>query len=383
MKKIVIAMLLLWTVVGYAQLTIDQKLVNVLNDGTNGGQYKIAVQAKGTNLTWNNTLKGLTIDINYENTKVSFPTSGAQINAATSWNAMFVANGAPYTRSTTNPSSTFVRVLITSSSVGSNFDGTPAGLDFTNSYQTLVTLTFTILDNTAFANFSIANGSNSISLFDVHNDSLQSGNGPAKTLSAPVTIVNAPLPVEMTSFTGVPKGNKVQLTWKTATEVNSSAFQIERRTASDWKKIGELKAAGTSNAPREYSYVDDMENIGSGNILYRLKTVDNNGSYKYSSEVEVTAIPQVYELKANFPNPFNPETKIQYALPGNAKVRLVVYDIIGRQVAELVNEEQNAGYYEKTFSGSNLSSGMYFYRITAQAQGKNVFSQVKKMLLVK
>jgi hypothetical protein len=173
------------------------------------------------------------------------------------------------------------------------------------------------------------------------------------------------------------------LTWKTATEVNSSAFQIERRTASDWKKIGELKAAGTSNAPREYSYVDDMENIGSGNILYRLKAVDNNGSYKYSSEVEVTAIPQAYELKTNFPNPFNPETKIQYALPGNAKVRLVVYDIIGRQVAELVNEEQNAGYYEKTFTGSNLSSGMYFYRITAQAQGKNVFSQVKKMLLVK
>jgi Secretion system C-terminal sorting domain len=194
---------------------------------------------------------------------------------------------------------------------------------------------------------------------------------------------NSLLPVELTSFTGTVRGTNVSLTWKTATEVNSSAFQIERRTASDWKKIGELKAAGTSNAPREYSYVDDMENIGSGNILYRLKTVDNNGSYKYSAEVEVTAIPQAYELKTNFPNPFNPETKIQYALPGNAKVRLVVYDIIGRQVAELVNEEQNAGYYEKTFSGSNLSSGLYFYRITAQAQGKNVFSQVKKMLLVK
>jgi hypothetical protein len=57
--------------------------------------------------------------------------------------------------------------------------------------------------------------------------------------------------------------------------------------------------------------------------------------------------------------------------------------MLGRQVAELVNEEQNAGYYEKTFTGSNLSSGMYIYRISAQAQGKNAFTKVKKMLLVK
>jgi hypothetical protein len=194
---------------------------------------------------------------------------------------------------------------------------------------------------------------------------------------------DAPLPVEMTSFIGIAKGNNVQLTWKTATEVKSSTFEIERRTTSDWKKIGERKAAGTSNAPREYTYTDNMENIGGSKILYRLKTVDNDGSFTYSSEVEVVAIPTAYGLENNFPNPFNPQTKIQYSLPENAKVRLAVYDMLGRQVAELVNEEQNAGYYEKTFTGSNLSSGMYIYRITAQAQGKNAFTKVKKMLLVK
>jgi hypothetical protein len=194
---------------------------------------------------------------------------------------------------------------------------------------------------------------------------------------------NPLLPVEITSFTGTVRGSNVALTWKTATEVNSSTFEIERRTTGGWKKIGELHAAGTSNAPREYTYVDDMKNIGSGNIRYRLKTIDNDGSYKYSSEVEVVAIPQVYALENNFPNPFNPETKIQYSLPENAKVHLSVYDVIGRQVAELVNEEQSAGYYEKTFTGFNLSSGIYFYRITAQARGKSTFTQVKKMLLVK
>jgi hypothetical protein len=194
---------------------------------------------------------------------------------------------------------------------------------------------------------------------------------------------NSLLPVQLSSFIGAVQGNKVQLTWKTAIEVNSSAFEIERRAAGDWEKIGELPAAGTSNAPREYSYIDDMKNVSGGNILYRLKTVDADGSYKYSSEVEVAVIPQIYALENNFPNPFNPQTKIQYSLPENAKVRLAIYDVIGRQVAELVNEDQNAGFYEKIFTGSNLSSGIYFYRITAQTQDKNAFTQVKKMLLVK
>jgi hypothetical protein len=194
---------------------------------------------------------------------------------------------------------------------------------------------------------------------------------------------NSVLPVELTSFIGVTKENKVQLTWKTATEVNSSTFEIERRTTSNWNKIGALQAAGTSNAPHEYTYVDYISNIGSGNILYRLKTIDNNGSYKYSSEVEVVALPQSYRLENNYPNPFNPQTKIQYSLPEDAKVHLSVYDVLGRQIAELVNEEQSAGYYEKTFTGSSLSSGLYFYRITTQAQGKSAFTQVKKMLLLK
>ncbi len=93
--------------------------------------------------------------------------------------------------------------------------------------------------------------------------------------------------------------------------------------------------------------------------------------------------PVSYSLEHNYPNPFNPQTQIQYSLPEDAKVQLLIYDMIGRRVAEVVNEEQIAGYYEKTFNGSNLSSGVYFYRITAQVQGKNTFTQVKKMMMIK
>jgi hypothetical protein len=268
------------------------------------------------------------------------------------------------------------------------------------SYQKFGVVSFVALNWTANSENSLftvpISGGTGTGTYEIVNDSWTSANNGDfyfESNSADITSYGSefyqssasdvPLPVQLLTFSGVTKGRRIELTWKTATEVNSSAFEIERRTAGDWKKIGELQASGTSNAPREFTYVDDMKNIGSGNIRYRLKIIDTDGSYKYSSEVEVVAIPLSYELNTNFPNPFNPQTKIQYSLPENAKVHLSVYDMIGREVAELVNKEQPAGFYETSFNGLNLSSGIYFYRIVTQAQGKNTFSQVKKMVFLK
>ena len=75
--------------------------------------------------------------------------------------------------------------------------------------------------------------------------------------------------------------------------------------------------------------------------------------------------PKEFKLEQNFPNPFNPTTKIQYQLPQDAKVTLKVYDILGSEVATLVNEDQEAGYKELNFNASNLASGMYVYRLQA------------------
>ena len=88
--------------------------------------------------------------------------------------------------------------------------------------------------------------------------------------------------------------------------------------------------------------------------------------------------PQSYSLDQNYPNPFNPTTVIRYSLPENARVNLVVYDILGRQVAELVNGEVGAGYHQVEFNASRLASGIYFYRLTADK-----FTQINKMLLMK
>ena len=150
-----------------------------------------------------------------------------------------------------------------------------------------------------------------------------------------------------------------------------------------WTNVGSIKAAVLSNSPKQYSFLD--KNLQSGKYQYRLKMIDNNGTFEYSKLIETEVVqPKNFELCQNYPNPFNPSTKINYSLPFDSKVNLEVYNITGERICELVNEEQSAGYYSVDFGSSRLSSGVYFYRITAvdKATGNN-FSAIKKMILLK
>lgn len=91
-----------------------------------------------------------------------------------------------------------------------------------------------------------------------------------------------------------------------------------------------------------------------------------------------TEVPQRYELSQNYPNPFNPSTSIKFSIPKSGLVSLIVYDILGKEVATLVNKDLNSGSYEYTFDAAGFTSGVYFYRLEA-----GDFSEVKKMLLIK
>jgi len=144
-----------------------------------------------------------------------------------------------------------------------------------------------------------------------------------------------------------------------------------------WNKIGFVKGSGNSNSPKEYSFVDKTALYGQ--YSYRLKQIDLDGSYEYSDTVAVTvgSKPQVYDVK-NYPNPFNPATKIRFELPKASYVTLTIYNSVGEQVAVLANEFLNEGIYEKTFDGSRLASGVYISVL--QAEGVKIS---KKMLLVK
>jgi hypothetical protein len=188
-----------------------------------------------------------------------------------------------------------------------------------------------------------------------------------------------PTPVELSHFTGSIYGNNVELHWRTETEVNNYGFYIERATDnSDWKVIGFVEGHGNSNSPKLYNYTDSDINQ-SDSYLYRLKQVDNNGTFEYSNVVTVNVdIPNVFYLSQNYPNPFNPETRIDYTLPGKQLVTLRIYNMLGNLVSELVNDVKEAGSYSEFFNASNFPSGVYIYRLQASE-----FTDNKKLTFIK
>ncbi|MFH1194377.1 MAG: T9SS type A sorting domain-containing protein [bacterium] len=119
--------------------------------------------------------------------------------------------------------------------------------------------------------------------------------------------------------------------------------------------------------------------------MYRLKQIDMNGQYSYSDVIEVSAesIPGRFALEQNYPNPFNPTTVIKYQIPSSQVVTLKIYDILGNEVATLVHETKAPGNYEvkfdaRSYGGSKLSSGVYFYQLRAGS-----FVSSKKFVLMK
>jgi hypothetical protein len=185
------------------------------------------------------------------------------------------------------------------------------------------------------------------------------------------------VPVELVSFNADVEGNSVHLNWLTATETNNKGFEVERRLYQDWETIAFVTGSGTTTEPKSYSYID--VNLQPGKYLYRLKQTDFDGTYEYSkeAEVEVTSA-QEFSLTQNYPNPFNPLTKIRYAVPHNTHVKLSVYDLLGKEIAVLVNEEKSAGSFDITFDGSTLASGIYIYRLSADG-----FTSVRKLTVMK
>jgi photosystem II stability/assembly factor-like uncharacterized protein len=193
-----------------------------------------------------------------------------------------------------------------------------------------------------------------------------------------LSTTNGALPVELTLFNGQRSGNNILLNWETATEVNNYGFEIERKTNNtSWRKIGFISGHGNSNSPKEYNFVDS--DILNDKVLYRLKQIDFDGKYEYSKEIVFNIeAPKVFSLSQNFPNPFNPSTKIKYSISTTCFVKLKIYDVLGRELLAMVNAQQNPGSYEYIFNGSKYSSGIYFYELQA-----GDYLERKKLTLMK
>lgn len=215
------------------------------------------------------------------------------------------------------------------------------------------------------------------------------------------TSADSPLPVELTTFEGEYVNNSVQLNWETATETNNAGFEVQRQNSehgtqnSEWETLYFIVGHGTTNSPKYYSYIDeDLPNTDK--LFYRLKQIDNDGTYAYSKTVEidlsgVTSVDEEnmqyeFALEQNYPNPFNPVTTINFTIPNVVDAKfasttnavLKVYNLLGQEIRTLVNEAKQAGSYQIQFDASDLPSGIYFYTLT---YGNNI--QTRKLALLK
>lgn len=193
--------------------------------------------------------------------------------------------------------------------------------------------------------------------------------------------VDLALPVELISFSSSVSGRNVLLSWTTSSEENNSGFEIQKSESgkeNSWLNLGFILGKGSTGIPAEYNFTD--RNISSGRYKYRLKQMDFNGNHNYHGlPVEVyIGIPGKYFLSENYPNPFNPVTKINFDIPVSSYVKLKVYDLNGKEIKSLVNEYKAAGYYTVIFDAGLLSSGAYFYRLES-----NESVLTRKMILIK
>ncbi|MEJ2194692.1 MAG: FlgD immunoglobulin-like domain containing protein [Ignavibacteriaceae bacterium] len=196
------------------------------------------------------------------------------------------------------------------------------------------------------------------------------------------------IPVELIDFTANSESGEVTLNWSTSTETNNLGFQIERSDEHrNFESVGFVNGSGTTTESQEYTFVD--KSVELGKYYYRLKQIDYDGSIDYSRVIEVSiTAPMDYQLSQNFPNPFNPNTTIEFSIPINSVVVLTVFNLVGQEVVTLVNEEFGAGNYSVVWNGtdwkgSQVSSGVYLYEIKVIGINGGEYQKMKKMILLK
>jgi photosystem II stability/assembly factor-like uncharacterized protein len=205
------------------------------------------------------------------------------------------------------------------------------------------------------------------------------------------------VPVELSSFAASSSKNTVYLAWSTASELNNYGFEIERKddktdlpdVKAGWRTIGFREGKGTSTEQQNYSYTDDLFGVNAHKLYYRLKQIDYDGQFEYSNVLEVEVTPLTFALYQNYPNPFNPSTKISWQSPVGSHQTVKVFDVLGREVATLVDEYKEAGYHEVEFNTSSgirnlpagrqgLASGIYFYQLRT-----GNYIATKKMMVIR
>jgi len=374
--------------------SVEFRTVVNKNDATVGGEFFLDLEMRITSGTSPKTLNSLTVDVYYGSELTEWSSS-----AGTGW---AFGGTLGYTRSA-NKNSDYYRVLATGGGVNENEvecpdEGSPPGWDVTDSWQKMVTLRWTIAEAT-FVNISIDDDTDAAAYF-VNYQNCFPQPIPA-TENWTVTnqdLGDTSLPVELAAFTALyGDDGLISIEWVTESEINNLGFYIYRSKTKDGEYIqvneAMINGAGSSAMPNTYKYIDDTVDLSVETYFYYLEDVDIAGIKTKSHIIEVArkpipAIPKKFALLQNYPNPYNPETWIPYALPVDTTVTMKIYNSTGRIVKTFFLGARRAGMYTskrravywdgKNEDGECVGSGIYFYAIEA-----GEFSAVKRMLMLK
>jgi len=187
------------------------------------------------------------------------------------------------------------------------------------------------------------------------------------------------VPVQLVAFTTEEAGDGIRIAWRTASESNNSGWGVERREIDgEWQDVAFVEGSGTTMQAQAYEHLDTDVKPGT-TYDYRLRQIDFDGRQQYSpvSRIAYHSKPVATRLHQNYPNPFNPSTDIMVELASGSRIRLDVYDAMGRQVQTLADGEFQAGFHSFTWSGSNtagasLPAGLYYCRMTTNGATETV-----------
>lgn len=207
-----------------------------------------------------------------------------------------------------------------------------------------------------------------------------------------IVFAQGQLPVQLAEFNGtfVSQNNSIAFNWRTISEINNYGFAVQQADTgtSNFVDVPNSFVAGhgTTLTPQQYTWT--YNTAPAGTHYYRLRQIDLDGTQHFTDQITVTSeivnaveeskMPHKFELGQNYPNPFNPMTNIRWQMGVGGFVSVKVYDVRGKEVATIVNEDLAAGNHQHTFDATGLSSGVYYYRIQA---GDLV--ETKRMTLLK
>jgi hypothetical protein len=179
------------------------------------------------------------------------------------------------------------------------------------------------------------------------------------------------LPVEFARFEAQVSDGDVRLTWQTASETNNAEFQVQRRMGERanvrkgaWTTVGSVEGSGTTSQPQSYRFTDADLPYAADALTYRLRQVDTDGTAHLSETITVERGVTEAQLLGTYPNPAQQRATVRYALPEKQKTSIRLYDVLGRQVRTVLNDEQE-GRHQRTLDVGGLPSGVYFLRLRA------------------